>query len=75
MKSRRHVFDLMFRIHAPSVVSPVVRAYVHTPQADGRLPENQRRNYSSVFHALYRIAKDEGVLTYWRGGSTTGKFR
>ncbi|CAN0031750.1 unnamed protein product, partial [Sphacelaria rigidula] len=21
--------------------------------------------------ALYRIAKDEGVLTYWRGGSTT----
>lgn len=40
-------------------------------QADGRLPENQRRNYKSVFHALYRIPKEEGVLTYWRGGSTT----
>lgn len=42
-------------------------------QADGKLPKNQQRGYRGVFHALYRIAKDEGVLTYWRGGGTTGE--
>lgn len=41
-------------------------------QADGKLPKEQQRGYSSVFHALYRIAKEEGVLTYWKGGGTTG---
>lgn len=45
-----------------------------TSKADGRLPKSQQRNYSSVFHALYRIARDEGFLTYWRGGGTTGKY-
>lgn len=42
-------------------------------QADGKLPKDQQRGYRGVFHALYRIAKDEGVLTYWRGGGTTGE--
>lgn len=40
-------------------------------QADGRLPLAERRNYSSVFNALTRIAADEGVATYWRGASAT----
>lgn len=31
-----------------------------------RLPLEQRRNYTSVFNALYRITKEEGVLTLWR---------
>lgn len=43
-------------------------------QADGKLPKDQQRGYRGVFHALYRIARDEGVLTYWRGGGTTGGF-
>ena len=43
------------------------------PQADGKLPKDQQRGYRGVFHALYRIPRDEGVLTYWRGGGTTGE--
>ncbi len=34
--------------------------------ADGRLPKEQQRGYSSVFNALYRISKEEGVATLWR---------
>lgn len=35
--------------------------------ADGRLPLNERRNYTGVFNALIRITKEEGILTLWRG--------
>lgn len=35
--------------------------------ADGRLPLNERRNYTGVFNALTRIAREEGILTLWRG--------
>lgn len=35
--------------------------------ADGRLPIEQRRNYSSVVNAVVRIVREEGVLTLWRG--------
>lgn len=35
--------------------------------ADGRLPVEQRRNYTSVVNALTRIVREEGVLTCWRG--------
>ncbi|KAG5185542.1 mitochondrial carrier domain-containing protein [Tribonema minus] len=40
-------------------------------QADGRLPPAERRGYTNVFNALGRVAKEEGVLTYWRGASPT----
>ncbi|KAK4538817.1 hypothetical protein CDCA_CDCA20G4842 [Cyanidium caldarium] len=39
--------------------------------ADGRLPPEQRRNYHSVFDALARIVREEGVRTLWRGVSPT----
>lgn len=50
-------------------------AFVGTPAeislirmtADGRLPLNERRNYTGVFNALTRIVREEGVLTLWRG--------
>lgn len=35
--------------------------------ADGRLPPAERRGYTNVFNALYRITTEEGVLTLWRG--------
>lgn len=35
--------------------------------ADGRLPLDQRRNYTSVVNALVRITREEGLLTLWRG--------
>lgn len=36
-------------------------------QADSRLPEKERRNYSSVFNGISRIVKEEGVGALWRG--------
>lgn len=35
--------------------------------ADGRLPAAARRGYSSVFNALGRVVREEGVATLWRG--------
>merc|ERR1711970_682057 len=39
--------------------------------ADGNLPLAERRNYTSVFNALTRIIKEEGVTTLWRGATPT----
>uniref|UniRef100_A0A2A4JKN9 Mitochondrial 2-oxoglutarate/malate carrier protein n=1 Tax=Heliothis virescens TaxID=7102 RepID=A0A2A4JKN9_HELVI len=39
--------------------------------ADGRLPPKERRNYSSVFNAMSRIVREEGVLTLYRGVGAT----
>ena len=36
-------------------------------QSELMLPPEQRRNYRNVFHGIYRIAKDEGFFTLWRG--------
>ncbi|EKU21282.1 mitochondrial 2-oxoglutarate malate carrier protein [Nannochloropsis gaditana CCMP526] len=40
-------------------------------QADGKLPPEQRRGYKHVGDALLRVAREEGVLTYWRGAGPT----
>lgn len=40
-------------------------------QADNTLPVAQRRNYKNAFHALVRIAADEGVLALWKGAGPT----
>ncbi|CAK8690307.1 unnamed protein product [Clavelina lepadiformis] len=50
-------------------------AFVGTPAevslirmtADGRLPPEQRRGYTSVFNALARMTREEGLFTLWRG--------
>lgn len=39
--------------------------------ADGRLPPNERRNYKHVVDALFRIYKEEGLATLWRGAIPT----
>merc|ERR1712126_105685 len=39
--------------------------------SDGNLPVDQRRNYTSVFNALGRILKEEGVATLWKGATPT----
>jgi len=38
-------------------------------QADGRLPEHLQRKYKNVFDGLYKLAKIEGVGTFYRGAS------
>jgi solute carrier family 25 oxoglutarate transporter 11 len=39
--------------------------------ADGRLPLAERRNYSDAITAVFRIAREEGVSTLWRGTTPT----
>jgi len=58
-----------------ALVSGVTGAAVGTPAevalirmtSDGQLPLSERRGYTSVFNALARIAKEEGIATWWRG--------
>mmetsp|Transcript_16621 Transcript_16621/g.33094 ORF Transcript_16621/g.33094 Transcript_16621/m.33094 type:complete len:312 (-) Transcript_16621:104-1039(-) len=38
---------------------------------DGKLPENQRRNYAGVVDCVKRIASEEGVTKLWTGGKVT----
>ncbi|KAI4839990.1 dicarboxylate/tricarboxylate carrier [Plasmodium brasilianum] len=40
-------------------------------QADNTLPKELKRNYSGVFNALYRIAKEEGIFALWKGSVPT----
>jgi len=40
-------------------------------QSDGLQPKEQRANYRSVFDALARITRNEGVLALWSGASPT----
>jgi len=54
-------------------------AFVGTPadvsivrmSTDGQLPPHLRRNYSSVFNALFRMYREEGLTTLWRGAIPT----
>jgi len=39
--------------------------------SDGSLPVEKRRNYTSVFNALFRIYREEGITTLWRGATPT----
>lgn len=62
-----------------AMAAGMVGALVGTPAdvalirmtADGRLPPKERRNYTSVFNALSRITKEEGIRTLWRGAIPT----
>ncbi|KAL0822036.1 hypothetical protein ABMA28_005408 [Loxostege sticticalis] len=62
-----------------AMVSGGFGAFIGTPAevalirmtADGRLPPERRRNYTNVFNALSRIAREEGVTTLWRGAVAT----
>ena len=40
-------------------------------QADGRLPLYERRNYTGVGNALFRMVKQDGVLSLWTGSAPT----
>jgi solute carrier family 25 oxoglutarate transporter 11 len=37
-------------------------------QADGKLPEAERRGYTSIFDAVSKIARTEGVASMWQTG-------
>ncbi|KAK2979154.1 hypothetical protein RJ640_029312, partial [Escallonia rubra] len=53
-----------------SVGTPADLALIRM-QADATLPPAQRRGYKNAFHALYRIAADEGILALWKGAGPT----
>lgn len=58
-----------------AMVSGISGAIVGTPAevalirmtSDAQLPLAERRGYTSVFNALGRIAREEGIGTWWRG--------
>lgn len=60
---------------AMGVAAGACGAFIGTPAevalirmtADGRLPVEQRRNYTNVANALTRIVREEGVTALWRG--------
>jgi len=74
-KSKMNSAPNLFASMGMGVIAGGAGAFVGTPAevslirmtADGRLPLNERRNYTSVFNALIRIVREEGVLTLWRG--------
>lgn len=53
-----------------SVGSPADLALIRM-QADTLVPLAERRGYKNAFHALYKIAADEGVLALWNGAGPT----
>lgn len=40
-------------------------------QADNTLPSALKRNYTGIFNAIYRISKEEGILSLWKGSVPT----
>ncbi|XP_043679952.1 mitochondrial 2-oxoglutarate/malate carrier protein-like isoform X1 [Vespula pensylvanica] len=64
---------------ALGMIAGCIGSFVGTPAeltlirmtADGRLPPDQRRNYKNVFDAIFRIVKEEGLFTLWRGAVPT----
>lgn len=61
------------------MISGAIASFVGNPTevalirmtSDGRLPASERRGYTSVFNAIGRIFKEEGVITLWRGCGPT----
>ena len=49
-----------------AIVSKCIALMLSSSLVSRRLPPAERRGYSSVFNALYRITKEEGLLTLWR---------
>jgi solute carrier family 25 (mitochondrial oxoglutarate transporter), member 11 len=64
---------------AIGIFAGAVAAFIGTPTevalirmtADGKLPLAERRGYKNVFDAIIRIAREESVLTLWKGALPT----
>jgi solute carrier family 25 oxoglutarate transporter 11 len=62
-----------------SMIAGAIGSFIGTPcdlvlvrmQADSTLPVEERRNYSNVFNAFGRIAKEEGITSLWYGAGPT----
>merc|ERR1719384_1051848 len=74
------IFDSLFDLVTPLGMSAgATGAFVGTPAevalirmtSDGNLPAEQRRNYKSVFDAILRIFREEGLSALWRGAIPT----
>lgn len=65
----------IFQKSISGFVAGGIAAFVSNPfdlilvrmQADGTLPEDQRRNYKNIFEGIFRVIRDEGFTKLWRG--------
>ena len=70
---------LTLSLHYLGMSAGATGAFVGTPAevalirmtSDGNLPAEQRRNYKSVFDAILRIFREEGLSALWRGAIPT----
>jgi len=73
-KEQKRELNVLERIYL-SLVSGFVGGVSGTPweiviirsQVNSSLPLHQRRNYGNPFNAMYRVAKEEGLRTLWKG--------
>eukprot|EP00826_Nyctotherus_ovalis_P046073 TRINITY_DN5164_c0_g1_i10.p1 TRINITY_DN5164_c0_g1~~TRINITY_DN5164_c0_g1_i10.p1 ORF type:complete len:267 (+),score=88.33 TRINITY_DN5164_c0_g1_i10:455-1255(+) len=78
-KQKRNKALNPFEKGVASITAGAISAFMANPfdlalirfQADGTLPAAERRNYRNVFHALYRIISQEGVVNLWKGATPT----
>lgn len=74
-KSKNNGDPTLFIRMGMGMLAGACGAFVGTPAevalirmtADGRLPLNERRNYTNVANALMRISREEGIFALWRG--------
>jgi len=65
------IIIIMIGISHWSFENYLVKIAIVRMTADGRLPEESRRNYKHVFDALIKIRREEGIKGLWRGTVAT----
>jgi solute carrier family 25 oxoglutarate transporter 11 len=68
--TKKFAFSLFAGAVGSTIGNPADVALVRI-QTDALSPPERRRNYKGVGDALFRMAKEEGILTYWRGCTPT----
>jgi solute carrier family 25 oxoglutarate transporter 11 len=79
LRNTKHRENTMLERVYLSLVSGFLGGVLGTPwevvivrmQADQALPTYKRRNYTNPFNAFYRIAKEEGISSIWKGSGIT----
>jgi len=52
---------------AAGICTPIEVSLVRMQSDGAQLDINKKRNYKNIFDALFRVGKEEGIFTLWRG--------